>query len=187
MYTENVQEDWFVYFLSSKSRNKLASKPRSSLIAPSDLCPLIVAMLFPLFLTRVTFLLFYSFHQTSLVVKACPVFLQPILFGLNYKSGQWNEKRKLFLNTIGTISVCIAVFMIIYSYSHKQNSLSPAGFEPATFGLEVQRAIHCATGTGFIACKRINFEFEIAYCQWHYIQWNQYFFLHGRQFRVNLK
>ena len=29
-----------------------------------------------------------------------------------------------------------------------KNSLSPAGFEPATFGLEVQRAIHCATGTG---------------------------------------
>ena len=27
-----------------------------------------------------------------------------------------------------------------------QNS-SPAGFEPATSGLEVQRAIHCATGT----------------------------------------
>ena len=24
---------------------------------------------------------------------------------------------------------------------------SPAGFEPATSGLEVQRAIHCATGT----------------------------------------
>ena len=29
----------------------------------------------------------------------------------------------------------------------KKGKSSPAGFEPATSGLEVQRAIHCATGT----------------------------------------
>ena len=29
----------------------------------------------------------------------------------------------------------------------KKSKPSPAGFEPATSGLEVQRAIHCATGT----------------------------------------
>lgn len=29
----------------------------------------------------------------------------------------------------------------------KKRAASPAGFEPATSGLEVQRAIHCATGT----------------------------------------
>ena len=29
----------------------------------------------------------------------------------------------------------------------KKMDASPPGFEPGTFGLEVQRAIHCATGT----------------------------------------
>ena len=36
--------------------------------------------------------------------------------------------------------------------------LSPGGFEPATFGLEVQRAIHCATGTGCENDVIINFK-----------------------------
>ena len=34
-----------------------------------------------------------------------------------------------------------------YFLLKNQKELSPAGFEPATFGLEVQRAIHCANGT----------------------------------------
>ena len=32
----------------------------------------------------------------------------------------------------------------------KKKVTSPAGFEPATSGLEVQRAIHCATGTAVV-------------------------------------
>ena len=35
----------------------------------------------------------------------------------------------------------------ISSKDKKEKKSSPAGFEPATSGLEVQRAIHCATGT----------------------------------------
>ena len=32
---------------------------------------------------------------------------------------------------------------------------SPPGFEPGTFGLEVQRAIHCATGTASYTPKHL--------------------------------
>ena len=39
--------------------------------------------------------------------------------------------------------------MDISNFMMDKKYLSPAGFEPATFGLEVQRAIHCATGTGW--------------------------------------
>ena len=40
--------------------------------------------------------------------------------------------------------------------------VSPAGFEPATFGLEVQRAIHCATGTGVTKMKSFSVQkFEV--------------------------
>ena len=34
----------------------------------------------------------------------------------------------------------------------KKPSASLPGFEPGTFGLEVQRAIHCATGTSKNSC-----------------------------------
>ena len=34
--------------------------------------------------------------------------------------------------------------------SRKSDHASLPGFEPGTFGLEVQRAIHCATGTDIL-------------------------------------
>ena len=41
----------------------------------------------------------------------------------------------------------VALTKNISSKDKKEKNSSPAGFEPATSGLEVQRAIHCATGT----------------------------------------
>jgi hypothetical protein len=36
--------------------------------------------------------------------------------------------------------------------SHDPPATPPAGIEPATFGLEVQRAIHCANGDDLHFC-----------------------------------
>ena len=75
---------------------------------------------------------------------------------------EWNEDRT-------TVFLKWTDFRYIYAFyktkdfenftQQKQNIyLSPAGFEPATFGLEVQRAIHCATGTGWKKVLILNFE-----------------------------